>query len=136
MFTFTNDLLTGVYTIDSAHQQIIDQAEKITQLALEEKIQPKINEALYFLEEYVIVHFDQEETIQRDSDYPGYISHKNFHDLFRDRLEAIIEQHDANPTSPAIKENIVKLFGEIFYTHILTMDQELAAYLREVGFEQ
>jgi hemerythrin len=47
---------------------------------------------LGFLDGYVVKHFNDEESIQRLRNYPGYADHKKEHESFIARLKALKQE--------------------------------------------
>jgi len=80
--------------------------------------------------EYTEFHFDAEEKLQKEVEYPALEEHKKKHDEFRKAVEELYEmlQEEEGPSEAfvaAVKKNVVQwLIG-----HIKSFDVSVASYI-------
>jgi len=81
--TWSDELATGNEKIDEQHKTIF----KITNSFIEKYIQGEskasLGEMLDFLINYTVEHFNYEEELMTEHDYPAYEYHKKCHDDFK-----------------------------------------------------
>jgi len=94
---WNEDLKLGVEKIDHQHRAFFEQRNKFmaacTEL-LEEKDDPEvirkeIDELFYFLTDYFLTHFNDEEEILKEADSPYYEEHKKHHQEFIKEVKKI-----------------------------------------------
>ncbi len=127
---FTDDLRTNVAKIDTDHQQIILQAEKVYNALSNGEGQAVINDSLRFLEGYVIRHFRDEEMLQQKSVYPSFKKHQALHDGFVADIQKLRSRHQQGENSAIIAMDLNRMISEWFFGHIRVMDKDLAKHLR------
>lgn len=133
---FSENLITGNELIDSQHKELIDRINKLLICCEESNAKTVAVNTLDFLADYTDFHFNAEEELQREIEYPGYDKHKAQHEAFKQTISELEEmlQEEEGP-SPAfvkkVEENVVKWF----YTHIEGFDRSVAEYkfMRENG---
>lgn len=133
---FSENLITGNELIDSQHKELIDRINKLLICCEEHNAKTVAVNTLDFLADYTDFHFNAEEELQREIDYPGYDKHLAQHEAFKKTISELDEmlQEEEGP-SPAfvkkVEENVVKWF----YTHIEGFDRSVAEYkfMREHG---
>lgn len=94
---WNEDLKLGVDKIDRQHRAFFEQRNKfMTACAelLEEKDDPEIireeiDDLFYFLTDYFVTHFNDEEEILKEADSPYYEEHKKRHQEFIKEVEKI-----------------------------------------------
>jgi len=87
MIKITDDLKTGIETIDSQHLELVEAVNKLTSLGENAKNPAVLTETLDFLENYIKMHFEQEGDLMEECKYNATGLHKNQHALFIDKFE-------------------------------------------------
>jgi hemerythrin len=78
----------GVEAVDNDHKHLVNLLNQLHFLVLAGADRPSVGEVLHELVRYTEYHFDREETLMRNADYPGLEEHHGFHqDLARRLLE-------------------------------------------------
>ncbi len=77
----------GVQEVDDQHKELFERLNAFLRVVrgkdtMEVKAE-KVAETLAFMGEYVIVHFDSEEEIQRRYNYLNYETHRQIHERFK-----------------------------------------------------
>ncbi len=133
---FSENLITGNELIDSQHKELIDRINKLLICCEESNAKTVAVNTLDFLADYTDFHFNAEEELQREIEYPGYDKHKAQHEAFKQTISELEEmlQEEEGP-SPAFVEKVEENVVKWFYTHIEGFDRSVAEYkfMRENG---
>ncbi len=124
----------GVDLIDRQHKELFDRVGSFMKTLRspdhwEEKVE-KVNETLAFMQEYVVVHFRDEEKYQQELGYPGLAEHRKVHaQLIRD-VNEFSRQYQAE----GYREELVQQFGgrllAWLINHVAATDLKIAEYAR------
>ena len=130
-YELTKDLETGNEMIDCEHNELLQAVKNIVDACNTGKEREIVEPAITFLLTYVDMHFEHEEQLQSDNNYPDMAGHKAFHDSYKKQLKEIADQIPLdNPTI----EDVVKLNGHIavLVNHIRVEDKKLGTYLKQL----
>lgn len=132
IISWNKELETGIESIDSQHMQFLKKANKFVIKFLADKKSEAAIEELEFLKDYLLYHFQIEETFQFDSDYPGYLDHQAEHKFlaFRIKEMAIALQESDSENGEEALARFADFINEWVYGHILNLDLEFAKYYR------
>lgn len=127
----------GIVVIDEHHQRLV---ELLNTLyfgvfrcdAIEQESELTGN-ILAELESYAAYHFNAEEEILRQYQYPGYGAHKHEHEYFLKQLRNLITKHKAGELGLSFATFI--FMREWLLNHILKTDRGYGVFLRERGVE-
>ncbi len=89
-----------------------------------------LDEAMKFLENYVIHHFDAEEQIQIANSYPEYISHKQQHTEFLSSITEMKNEFETEGSNVVLLVKSIAAMGNWIDGHVKKRDKALAEYLR------
>lgn len=128
-YELTQDLLTGNNLIDTEHRQLFDAINGLLDACSQGKGREKLMDTAKFLNNYVNKHFGDEEKLQMSSNYPGYSSHKTFHEGYKRQLsEATQQLVTEGPTVRALGQ--LNQLAAVLVSHIRTEDRKLAQHLK------
>lgn len=128
---FTSDFIIGVRKIDDQHKKLINIISEFQDECENGNGKSKIREIIFFLVEYAIEHFKEEECYMEKNKYPKYSLHKKQHQYFIDEYIKIInhiKEKDAVEDSDI--EGINKFAVDWILNHIKVTDMELGKFLR------
>ncbi|MCL2128247.1 MAG: hemerythrin family protein [Treponema sp.] len=121
---------TGHAKIDNQHKQLIMALNNVTEASQTGKGEDEIFKALDFLSNYAVMHFNTEERLQVQYDYPDFAAHKSCHEAFRvmagELTRKLVEE---GPTGEHVGA-VTKTIGEWMMNHIRDEDIRMAAYVR------
>lgn len=126
---FSENLITGNELIDSQHKELIDRINKLLDSCEDSNAKLVAVKTLDYLSDYTVFHFNAEEELQKELEYPGYEKHKAQHEDFKKTISELDEmlQEEEGP-SAAFVEKIEKNVINWFYTHIEGFDRSVAEY--------
>ncbi|MDR2695594.1 MAG: hemerythrin domain-containing protein, partial [Deltaproteobacteria bacterium] len=99
MITLTKDMATGVDNIDEQHKELVNRLNAAITMGTKAVSKEETQKILNFLGEYIIKHFSDEESLQRQCNYPKYEWHKEQHRIYIDDFRKLKDEFDANGPS-------------------------------------
>jgi hemerythrin len=127
----------GVDLIDRQHIELFRRISDFTQTIRneenwEEKLD-KVKETLFFMKDYVIIHFNAEESYQQRIDFPGYVEHKAIHADFKNTINEYVKLFEEE----GFNQEKIHEFGAKLMTwlimHVGRMDQQVGKYAKSKG---
>lgn len=124
----------GVELIDEQHKELFRRVSDFTQIIRSnenwnDKLE-KVKETMSFMQEYVIVHFHDEEIYQEQINYPDIEAHKEAHSKFREGINNYVRLFKEE----GFTEEKVQEFGGKLMTwlimHVGKMDQKIGEYAK------
>ena len=85
MLWWTDDLKTGIFTVDEQHKNMFNKANEIFDLGTDADIED-VKKIFIFLMEYSNNHFHDEEKLMLRQEYKYFINHRNEHNFFIDKI--------------------------------------------------
>lgn len=130
MIQWSDDYCLGVDLIDHQHQELFRAINRLLSIVSDDgddgfRSQRSCMEALKYLKNYTIQHFQDEEIYQIQVGYEGYIRHKEIHDNFKRRLliqEGLIIA--SNYSRDTVRE-LVRMLTDWLLNHIIQEDQDI-----------
>jgi hemerythrin len=129
-YVWNSSLETGYELIDNQHKQLVAAVNKLLDACRNGQAAEEVAATMDFLTGYTIKHFSDEEKLQKQYDYPDYLTHKRLHDDFKvvvgDLTKRLINQ---GPTEEIIDE-VRTSIGDWLVNHIKGDDFRLATYIK------
>ncbi|OGR25567.1 MAG: hemerythrin [Desulfuromonadaceae bacterium GWB2_53_15] len=123
-------LSIGVDAIDGQHKELLQRFDKLLSACKDGKGIDELKGLLDFLSDYVLTHFRDEESIQRQHRYPGYEEHKRLHEGFVVRLETLKQEIDTQGMAVHHVMETNNLLLKWLINHISVVDKELGKFLQ------
>jgi len=123
----------GVEVVDQQHKELFERLNKFLKVVRsEEDMEAKIDdieETFNFMGEYVIVHFNSEEAVQRKYNFPEYERHRKIHEDFKNDVMEFKRKF----TEDKYNEELVQEFSGRLLTwlinHVTGEDQKISKYI-------
>ena len=128
---WTEDLATGVRTIDSQHKELFVRINDLLEGCKIGKGKIEVEKLIRFLEDYVVTHFAEEEKHMLAHGYPGYAEHKAQHKEFMENFMKIRNQLEAEGPGLAIVVSTNHFVVDWLKSHIRRVDTKLGNFLKE-----
>lgn len=130
----------GSNLIDSQHQELFKRVSSFIKAVQSggpwEERKTEVLATLEFMQHYVIIHFADEEALQREIGYPKAHKHQEIHEKFK----AEVGEFAAKVEREGLDEQGVQEFAARVMTwlimHVAGEDQKIGQYLREQGGSQ
>ncbi len=120
--------------IDEQHKELFNQFNKLLNYIGNEE-EGKL-EILDFLEAYIVTHFETEETVMKQVDYPDYVAHKAQHTAFIETFKKFKQEYEQYKGGHLYLALHIqqKLFNYLVH-HVGKSDKKLGRFLSEVNYE-
>jgi hemerythrin len=125
----TDDLKTGLDTIDDQHQTLLNWANAVSKdgiLADEDKL----SEALNNLDDYVNYHFRAEEQAMDTHEYDRMEKHKAQHRRLMREVTELFGRLQREGASKGLMVEVQYMFADWYTLHIKEWDKPFAAFLK------
>ena len=126
---FDETLVTGNDMIDSQHKELIDRINQLLESCEEGQGKIKAVKMLDYLLDYTVFHFEAEEKLQEEIQYPGIQEHKAKHAEFKQAVKELQEmlEEEEGPTEAFVAQ-VQKNVVDWLYDHIKGFDRSVAEY--------
>ena len=131
-YTFDKSLETGNIAIDNQHKELIDAINNLLNACSQGKGRDEIKNTIKFLTDYTVKHFNDEEKLQKQYNYPDYAAHKKLHDDFKEEVSKIIDEYEENGTSVVLTFKVNNTIASWLIKHIKGEDKKVANYIKNV----
>lgn len=126
---WNDSLATGNPVVDEQHKQLFAMVNKLNDAILSGQAKEIILKVLDGLARYVVVHFQGEEKLMVEKNYPDYAAHKKIHDDLTAQASTIIEQYRSGQITLTLQ--LSQFLGNWIKTHIMQEDQRMAKWVKE-----
>jgi len=128
--TWSNSLAIGIPLIDQQHHDLIDNINALIEAIRAGKGQEHIKKTTAFLEDYLVRHFNDEEALMQEYNYPGYPAHKVLHLNFVEAFNGLkVELHEKADKGLYLVFKVQTLVMDWFVNHIAKVDKQIAVFL-------
>lgn len=129
----TSELTSGYEEIDSQHRALLQRLEVAVAAAQSDDL-ARTRDALTALGDYLVSHFQAEESLMEESGYPERARHKTAHDLFMQDFAQLGKELGAAGLAPPVLTWIATRVPEWLKFHIQVNDLPLGRYLTSRRF--
>ncbi len=124
-------LSVGVEEIDQQHKLLIDKYNAFFTAYSEGRADDEVIRLLGFLEDYVVIHFVDEERLQQRIGFPDYQSHRKQHqELTRKVAELKVNFEYDGPDPNLVSATGLLLTGWLI-EHISVSDRAIGRFMKE-----
>lgn len=131
-YELTKDLETGNVLIDTEHRQLLKAVNDLMDACAQGQGRSRLEPTIDFLTSYVNKHFNDEESLQTRSVYPGYAGHKQFHENYKRQLNQVAQEMKSQGASIAVLSKLNQVVG-ILVNHIRVDDKKVAQHVKQSG---
>jgi len=129
--TWSTDLETGNHAIDSQHKELFKLTSGLVEACENDKGLEVLGRTLSFLTSYALKHFDDEETLQVEYNFPDYERHKKLHDDFKVKVMELIDQYKQDKSSADLRTQVNSIIVRWLLLHIRGEDFKIAEHIRK-----
>jgi hemerythrin len=123
-------LSIGVDKVDQQHQKLFKQVNNLIAATQNNKGQEEIERVVDFLAQYTIEHFETEEKIQQEHNYPDHEEHQEIHSNFVDQVSVAQEKIKQGTMGSADLVKMNKMVSRWLVNHVKGIDQELGRHIK------
>ena len=125
---WTSEYKVGVDSLDADHITIFSLINHIDEAHLAGGDKHAISQVLKVLMERALAHFQREEMVMKQNDYPGFEEHVAEHREIMDSLQTLYTAYQ-NDMSNTLSRAIVRILRTWLQEHILESDMRYKPYL-------
>ncbi len=122
--SWTDSMLCGIASIDEQHKELFRQIDILRDRGNADRV-PGV---LRFLADYVVQHFNQEESLHLKSRYPKAAEHRKAHEHFVKTFWELKAKYDKSTGDFASVMEVTKVVFDWLKNHVLKVDMEFAKY--------
>ena len=130
-FEWSDSLSTGVPMIDTQHKELIAATNEIGEAIERGNGTTAIKKLLSFLKFYAEWHFGNEETCAAKHQCPIAGTNQAAHRKFIDTFGKLHDQYRQSDASEEVARKIYDELSEWLVSHILTIDTQIGACIKE-----
>ena len=125
-----DSLAVGVEAIDNQHKELLIRFDRLLNACKAGQGVAELKKLQVFLEEYVHTHFNDEEALQRQHNFPGYEAHRAEHLYFIEQINKLRSETEVEgiSTHHVIETNSMLL--KWLLNHISKVDTKLGEFLK------
>jgi hemerythrin len=126
-----NDSLSiGVAEIDDQHKELFKRFARVLDACTKGQGSDEVRSLLLFLDEYVRIHFRDEERLQLEIGFPEYGEHRRQHLAFIEQVAALEETVLADGATLSVITRANNMLTDWLVHHISRMDRKIGEFIR------
>ncbi|MCL1831990.1 MAG: bacteriohemerythrin [Oscillospiraceae bacterium] len=134
---WSKNLETGNENIDEQHKIFLGMYNRLLVACEKGVAQEEIMNEIEFLYDYAETHFADEEALQRQYNYPGFVAHRKLHEEFTATTKAIAEDMGVRLLqgcpSDEMADELCEIIGNWLIHHIVEEDIKIAHHIHQVN---
>ena len=134
---WTKELEIGVAPIDRQHRDLFERIDALVTACQAGRCQDEVAGLWGFLQEYVRIHFREEEELMQLSGYPELDDHAREHAGFSDRLQHLVQGFTEQGFTSPLLNDLNATLVDWLYEHVCGRDRSLGQWLaRQAGYSR
>lgn len=129
--TWRDELALGVPAIDDQHKELLNRFDQLLTACKQGKGSEELQHLLGFLDDYVLLHFRDEELLQQQSSFPDAVGHRREHQAFVARLQELKQR--VSTDGGVLVDHVLdanKMLLDWLIRHISVRDREVGKHLK------
>lgn len=123
-------LETGIELIDYQHKELFRRIDKLELAMYSGESSMELIYLIKYLESYVTEHFEAEEKLMLEVDYPDLFNHRKEHNEFRILAQEIMSSCQDKGADTYLAINVDKQMRRWWENHILKQDMEYVSFIK------
>lgn len=131
--TWRDELALGVPAIDDQHKELLNRFDQLLTACKQGKGSEELQHLLGFLDDYVLLHFRDEEQLQQQSGFPDAEGHRREHQAFVARLQELKQR--VSTDGGVLVDHVLdanKMLLDWLIRHISVRDREVGKHLKSL----
>ncbi len=125
----TDNLRTGLKWQDKEHEELFKRVNALVDSIEQGSAREAVVDIVGFLDEYVVVHFHNEELAMHSSRYPSALEHMQEHTEFIGYLAGLKKEIEGDGVSDALASQMQEKIIDWLKEHVGKIDKELGSFL-------
>ena len=123
--------LLGNEHVDNQHRKLFELVNSLVTSCDEETANDELRSALNFLLRYTVQHFEDEEALQIQCNFPEYEQHKKMHEDFKVTVRNLVQRFIDSNSSEQLLHDVKKILVKWLINHILEEDKKIGKWLQD-----
>ena len=120
----------GNEKVDTQHKMLFDLLSVLVNQCIDGSSTELLQDTLDFLLNYIVQHFNDEESLQVRHNFPEYRKHKKMHDDFKLAVGDLVRRFIKKGSPDALCEDVNKLIIQWLVCHIQQEDKKIGQHIR------
>jgi hemerythrin len=129
-FKWDSRLETGISSIDSQHKELFKRIENLELAMYSGRVSNELVLLVEYLESYAEDHFNTEESMMLDMNYPHMIKHIEEHKKFRDYHSKLNKEYRKRGAGIYLAIDVDREIRKWWESHILGTDMQYVPYYK------
>ena len=129
VIAWSEDYELGNSFVDSQHKRLFELVSNIGKSCHNDTDVNSLCETLDFLLQYTVLHFNDEESLQQQYNFPEYEYHKKLHEEFEAIVTEKVSEFKENGSTKDLKDTVNDFIITWLVNHILKEDMKIKAYI-------
>lgn len=130
MIRWSKELEVGDEIIDTQHKILIHTLEEVYEACSRGEGVKQLEQTINYLIDYVNIHFEAEEALQRKYNYPYYEKHKKIHERYKWAIRKIAEQRSEEGYTTKDLAELISYLNKMIVSHIQQEDINITRYIK------
>jgi hemerythrin len=122
---------TGIVALDNEHKGLIAELNRLYEAMRDKRGQEVLGATIAMLERYTVDHFQHEEKLMEEYQFPGLAEHRLIHQGLIEDVAQLKERSSGG--DEALARELLKFLREWVLNHIMEVDQQYGPYLEARG---
>ena len=123
--------LLGNEQVDNQHRKLFSLVNSLVDSFDNETGVDELRSTLNFLLRYTVQHFEDEEALQINSNFPEYEQHKKMHEDFKITVRDLVQRFIDSNSTEQLLHDVKKMLISWLINHILEEDKKIGRWLQE-----
>jgi hemerythrin len=134
LIEWNENLSVGVPSVDEQHKRLVGMLNELYDAIQTGQSQVVLGKVLKGLADYVVYHFQYEESLFAQTGYRAAAEHKKEHDDLTRLLHEERQKYEQGAT-PALSEEVLNFMRRWLFIHITGSDRKFGPYLISMGIK-
>lgn len=126
--TWNDSFRIGISQIDAQHKELCDKIDVLYDACAKGKGKEELMNVLHFLQSYTVTHFQDEENLQIQVNYPEVQAHKALHHAFVNQMSELIDEIKISGADISLVLRTLKVVSAWLVGHILSEDKKIEEF--------
>ena len=122
---------TGIVAFDNEHKALVAEINKLYEAIRDKRGEEVLGEILVMLEAYTVEHFQHEEKLMAEYQFPGLEEHQRVHKELIDAVQDLKKRVTSG--TEELAQELLKFLKVWVLEHIVNVDKKYAAFLESRG---
>jgi len=122
---------TGIVALDNEHRTLVAEVNKLYEAIRAKRGEDVLGDIFSMLESYTVNHFQHEERLMAEYQFPGLEEHQKIHQELIDAVQDLKQQITTGKEELA--REFLKFLRKWILEHILEVDKQYGSFLQSRG---